>query len=424
MATWLAAQNAGEFDRYASLYAQTFEGVKRSGERVYNFNRESWLTDRKRMFQKPMTVGADNVQVIATPKLATVTFSQRWASGTYSDVGDKRLLIVKEQDALRIGSETMLASKVAGASTANAPPQAEFMLVVGSGDTLYALLEEMADPTLAEGDPVLRGGNYDARALKAVRPERLPTPAAAVMNQTFDVYAEGGRVCTAALGAPHLMRELTGSAVDLSEDYFGNTPKQAAQVVWEMAAASTLLVAELHVTEGRCDKPLWLRSTALPPPRVFAPGSDDASPSAKTLDTFHGLPAYRSSTRQLRDDGLKLGANDAWETEGSLRFRQWRNDGRVFETLEVERGGCSEPYASLWSLFEVSAQSEATSVMPMDRFAPGAFQTLAVIDFDNDGVVEVVGFAWQSDATLLLRVVNGKLRPVLAATRTFIGCHC
>jgi len=423
---WLAAQNRGDFDTYAALYAQKFEGVKRSGERVYNFDRDSWLKDRRRMFEKAMTVSADNAQVLATPSFATVTFNQRWASGTYSDVGDKRLLIVKEHDALRIGSETMLASKVAGEAVATAPPLAEFMLVVGSADALYVLLDEIADQSLAaNGAPVLRGGNYDAMALKPVRSESLPADAAAVMGQTFDVYAERGRVCTATLEAPFLMRELVGSAVDLSEEYFGSNPKETAQHVWEMGAASTLLVAEVRVTSGRCENALWARSAALPAPRIFAPvGAPDAPASAVSLDALHRLPAYRAGTRQLRDEGVKLKPQEPWEAEGSLRFRQWRSDTRAFETIEAERGGCSEPYASAWALLELTNQSTAVSVTPMNRSTPGEFRTLAVIDFDNDGVVELIGFAWQADATLLLRVVNGKLTPTLAATRTFIGCHC
>lgn len=423
---WLAAQNGGDFDTYAAVYAQKFEGVKRAGERVYNFDRDGWLKDRKRMFEKPMAVSADNAQVLATPTFATVTFSQRWSSGTYSDVGDKRLLIVKEQDALRIRSETMLASKVAGETVAEAPPLAEFMLVVGSGDALYVLLDEMADPSLAaDVAPGLRGGDYDAMALKPVRPEKLPTDAAAVMGQTFDVYAQRGRVCTAVLEAPSLMRELVGNAVDLSEDYFGSNPKETAQHVWEMGAASTLLVAELRVTSGRCENPLWARSAALPAPRIFAPTeTGDAPASEISLDALHRLPAYRAGTRQLRDEGVKLKPQEAWEAEGSLRFQQWRSDTRAFETIEAERGGCSEPYASAWALLELTNQGTAVSVVPMDRRAPGEFRTTAVIDFNNDGLIEVIGFAWQSDATLLLRVVNGKLTPTLAATRTFIGCHC
>jgi hypothetical protein len=50
LASWEAAQNAGDFAAYERLYAKRFTGVKRSGPRTRSFARAGWLEDRKRMF--------------------------------------------------------------------------------------------------------------------------------------------------------------------------------------------------------------------------------------------------------------------------------------------------------------------------------------------------------------------------------------
>src|SRR6188508_2393751 len=69
---WLDAQNAGEFDAYQKMYADDFRGVRRSGPRSSTFDRNSWLEDRRRMFQKKMTVEAKNVRVFESPASARI----------------------------------------------------------------------------------------------------------------------------------------------------------------------------------------------------------------------------------------------------------------------------------------------------------------------------------------------------------------
>lgn len=76
--TWLSAQNTGSFTDYTAMYAGTFFGVKRSGERTLRFNREKWLQDRKRMFRNKMTVAANNVQIATSSFSATIRFEQTY----------------------------------------------------------------------------------------------------------------------------------------------------------------------------------------------------------------------------------------------------------------------------------------------------------------------------------------------------------
>jgi hypothetical protein len=111
---WLAAQNRGDFDAYARLYATNFTGIRRSGSHTVHLDHEGWLADRQRMFRKQMTVGMSDLTVAGGGAL----FVQTFESGTYKDEGLKRMRFVHEKDQLRILVEEMLESKLK-----NAPAQ-------------------------------------------------------------------------------------------------------------------------------------------------------------------------------------------------------------------------------------------------------------------------------------------------------------
>ena len=125
---WLGAQNEGSYEAYSASYASRFFGIKRSGPRVYQYDREGWLVDRKRMFRKAVTVEADEVAIATSRSTAQLRFIQTWSSGTYSDVGPKQLVFVKEGDELRITREEMLSSKVLreGGAPVEGPARAGF----------------------------------------------------------------------------------------------------------------------------------------------------------------------------------------------------------------------------------------------------------------------------------------------------------
>lgn len=111
---WRAAQNAGDFDAYAALYGDGFEGVKRAGEAVQRFDRAGWLADRERMFARPMRVDVDELRVDVSPdgQGARAELVQTWTSGSFGDRGRKRLDLALRGDELRIVREEMLDSRI------------------------------------------------------------------------------------------------------------------------------------------------------------------------------------------------------------------------------------------------------------------------------------------------------------------------
>ncbi len=111
---WRAAQTAGDFAAYESLYAPAFQGVRRSGEKTVTLDRAGWLADRKRMFAKPMRVDVTDLVVHGD----AAEFTQTWSSAAYTDRGPKRL---RFDGRLRIVHEEMLVSvRVADAAACRA----------------------------------------------------------------------------------------------------------------------------------------------------------------------------------------------------------------------------------------------------------------------------------------------------------------
>ncbi|MTI25587.1 nuclear transport factor 2 family protein [Fulvivirga kasyanovii] len=114
---WKEAQNSGDFEAYSILYGDDFRGIKRSGENTFTFDREDWLKDRQRMFQKPMTVDISDVKIFMQDRPYRILFKQGWSNGTYYDLGPKHLSVKVSGDRLKIVKEEMLESRLA--STTN-----------------------------------------------------------------------------------------------------------------------------------------------------------------------------------------------------------------------------------------------------------------------------------------------------------------
>ncbi|MEZ4945647.1 MAG: hypothetical protein R2804_08975 [Cyclobacteriaceae bacterium] len=110
---WLASQNEGDFNKYKYFYSKDFYGIKRAGESEYSFNREDWLTDRKRMFHKKMIVRATDIQIVLKDTIHKVVFNQDWQSNSFRDYGAKLLLVSQNKNTFKIIREEMLESKLA-----------------------------------------------------------------------------------------------------------------------------------------------------------------------------------------------------------------------------------------------------------------------------------------------------------------------
>ena len=101
---WASAQSNLNIQKYISMYARDFQGVKRTKSgKVYNLTYDEWVMDRTKMYsgKKFLSVTADNIKVSninKTNNTAEVTFYQYYSSTSYSDEGQKLMKVRKESD--------------------------------------------------------------------------------------------------------------------------------------------------------------------------------------------------------------------------------------------------------------------------------------------------------------------------------------
>lgn len=180
LASWVAAQNQGNFAAYEAMYAPGFTGTKRVGKVQKTFDREGWLQDRKSMFRAAMLVEATELVVTGAPPIITLELTQRWEQGTFADVGTKRLVIDVYRSADPILREDMLSSRKALARQA----------------CLMALYPE------ARGGRI--GADKTAAKVLSIEPLELGSDGTACRIDVREPDAEGTQVVLAALASSAL----------------------------------------------------------------------------------------------------------------------------------------------------------------------------------------------------------------------------
>jgi succinate dehydrogenase/fumarate reductase cytochrome b subunit len=114
---WCSSQSNKNFNEYSKMYAQDFQGIKRTKSgKISNYNITQWLSDRNKMFGrvKYLSVTADNTSISdfeSNSNLTSVKFNQRYSSDKYSDQGLKIVKLRKSEDGtIKIAYEEMLTS--------------------------------------------------------------------------------------------------------------------------------------------------------------------------------------------------------------------------------------------------------------------------------------------------------------------------
>jgi len=96
VASWVKAQNDGDFAAYMGLYDASFKGVKRTAKvGATEYDLAAWRADREKMFSAHMEVAAEIAAVApgGAPGTTAVSLVQRWRSGKYADHGQKVLMV-------------------------------------------------------------------------------------------------------------------------------------------------------------------------------------------------------------------------------------------------------------------------------------------------------------------------------------------
>jgi ketosteroid isomerase-like protein len=411
---WTEAQNNGDFAAYEQLYASKFLGVKRAGEKTTSYAREAWLADRKRMFAKPVKVQAIDPQVRAAAESGTITFTQRWSSGSFADVGPKQLLIVRDGERLRIAHEEMLRSDL------QAPVASmidlHFTLALQSG--LYMVLPEISAPR--DHGPITpeselgreAGSLYTYSA--ALEDSSLPPAATTWKGQK--VRLDDG--CVGELDSFVLLsRVVPHFGTVQSWRGTGDTPGMAADAEQIAQQAFALTTPQVAARVRGCGKGQFAQRLDTPAPTSGVPVED-----AALLDKARASFTSLSSVKALQQRHLAEAEDPRgqWWTP-SLRVEAYRHpvSGQTLLIAQADNGGmCADFSAQETAVFE----ARGSKLVRLRAGLPPA-RILRALDVDGDGRLELLldNPDFSTDRTL---VSPDKTWREPALTHAYQDCPC
>lgn len=398
---WLKAQNEGDFDAYAALYADRFTGVKRVGARTFRFDREGWLKDRGRMFESSMKVSLADTVIRSTPHLATATFEQTWQSGKFKDVGPKRLLIIRQDDELRIGNEEMLRSEVVSSPKTSS----DVMLVIDTDDGLFVVLDQGVEEAWATGPvkPVALGIEEVHGTMREAAADKLPEKLQAWKDAAITAHDAAGAACPGTLASLHVIAGIdphwsVDSAMNGVEE-FGPPPDD--QALWDMTSPSErVLVGRLQPSKGCTSNNLY----AYPgEPRELPRLQTTSDRQDPPWQAFATLPGYRHMQKDFETHEGKGSWDDSTEVRSSvLRLV----DDPAKPTIDLwlltaDAGpGCGGFGGALWAVFSTARGKPELRSDGKTAWRLPTVTTAA--DLDGDGVHELIG------PGVILDLVDGK----------------
>ena len=388
---WLEAQNTGRFEAYQALYAPRFTGVRRSGARTVQLDRQGWLADRARMFRKAMKVEAKDLQISASATSARVLMQQAWSSASYKDVGPKQLIVVRTADGLRIAREEMLQSRLVGGLATRAAAAEALALA----DDESVLLSGAPDDAWARGAPRGDGATW---AERDVREAALPKALGAWKGKKVRLYGPAGPLCEATIASLVLRAEVVPHFGTVQEwngqgDGPKRSPAQIAAEVWSMAAGDGhALFGRLS---ARCPGAVWARAADLPAPAITPVEEPSGSLREAALSAFRRLRAYRD---------LQAAYGESSEAPAGKRRARWEDadgakphvyalgaTGGGLVLVSAQAGaGCGRFEGSLVGLWEVRGDASSPKLSPLSLPADEALIVRAAVDLDGDGKPEIV----------------------------------
>jgi ketosteroid isomerase-like protein len=395
---WLKAQNDGDLPAYVALYADRFEGVRRTGERSVRLDRKGWVADRTKMFARKIAVEARDI-TIAGGAVAQVHFNQTWSSGTFQDTGPKAMVIVREKGALRVSREEMLKSDLERAKAPPAFSPDRFAFVIHDGGPRVVVREAPpADWKLGAPTLLADGGVFPTR--NGVNLKKLPPELSSWVGRRLRLYGPGGPVCEADVTGLSIVTRVTPHSSEVARWHGDGTmsgepsraPLSKAEIAESAQSASesadpraTLLTAELGPPTGDCKTAAWAQAAGSPPAKVAAAEPADAATSAAAIAELRKLPAY----------GVIQATNDEkgfWDTRGTtVVSRIHAPGGKELVAVSADFSGeCGGFQGSLWAMFELVGDPLKPRWQLLGKPLESAPALLGVLDAEGDGRTEVL----------------------------------
>lgn len=365
---WLVAQNTGDYNRYAAMYATRFKGIKRAGERTYLYNHDTWLKDRERMFRNKMSVSAASVRVTVFEHGAKVEFRQTWESGRYKDKGDKELYLRKENGRLRITMEEMLASKVlAGKGAVLDSANFSFAFAMPEG---IVLPDQDVKIDVKKLKLTSNGVDYSASA--PVEPEQLPKSIRSLLGMQVRIYGPKG-ACESKINGFKVVSKKIPHFGEIQRWEEEKTPRKEITVnVYNEG------LGHLVATTEKCSGD-FAKDARLPVSPVFMGRKPDKETAAMAAKAFRALAAYRTDIKSYVKD----------EYFESIKIFEFSHSGKTEKWISIYAesgypycGGEGGILGVLWKM-EDGAKGQK---LRFDQYIGSDLEYLT--DIDNDGYPE------------------------------------
>lgn len=382
---WVGAQNAGDFDAYAQLYAGKFFGIKRAGERETHYAREPWLEDRRRMFRKPIAVEVREPLIRAGTNSAQVELVQRFASGNFADEGPKRLLLVREAGTLRIAQEEMLTSRELAAVRAK-PAALDFHFVLHTEHGLLLMFEGVGAPDGSGPVRLLDHTNDVWSTSQTLADDELDPALTAYRGQSVRLddgcVAEVTGFVAVSRVDPHFGDEQAWNGIYVDPPHKPLPLARQAQLAFALAPRT--VAATLRGCERAADALFGQRvATAAP---VAAEPVDDAALAQKARVAFARLPDVTSAQREFLTS-VEGAAGTWWEP--SFKVEVFRHPGSgqllVVASAEYVADSCADFGAKLRAFFEVRGKKLA--LLSTEQVSG---ELSRVLDVDGEGKLEIL----------------------------------
>lgn len=401
---WLAAQNRGAFSDYEALYAPRLTGVRRTGTSVVRLDRNGWMQDRRRMFERPMQVEIADLVLSPAAGGVIAQFVQTFTQGTYKDSGTKVLMLARGSDGeLRIAREELLRSDI---DPTRASVSAPYLHLLAEGVVLHsgapAGWARGALELLAEGPPV--------KVRSAVDESKLPESYRAFLGKPLQLVGPTGPLCTAKVKGFALLHRVDAypesvaiwQGKDAGSD--GKRRRQASATIareaWAMGETRHLLIAELELGGAACGKlgapggPTWARAATEPTLKIRPAQVATAAWQQAALAQARKLPEYVRLQTEYTERGTeprKAHWEAAYDDRPEVRVME-RGDGtRLLSVLLAARGGCADFGGTLWAVWEVKGgpgRDASYKLLLASTSSVGI--PAAAVDIDGDGREELL----------------------------------
>ena len=412
LASWLDAQNTGDFDQYSALYNERFFGVKRSGPRTVEYDRAGWLDDRGRMFEG-LTVEANDIEITTSSRTAVIRFTQRWATARYEDVGPKQLVLAWTGDRLAIAREEMLSSTIVNDQRANATTQTVGARpVVSVADTPYLIIDhDVPETVVLTGRP--RSEERGFAASHAV--EMAGSGAEAnrgnifAAGATVRLFGESGQRCEATLGDRRVLARMEPHFGSLQawDGEHGERASDATVASEVFGMGHHVLVAELAGAEGDCGEALWAEPAGRPGATAYERVT--LSPEIDTVvrGEFRRSQTYRRLQEAFESD---YGGTSPWpEYDGpgvSVQAFGTELAPRVIVVSALGGPGCGDFSGAMAAVFRVSGDGEELTVEEGPVMLEHSLDVASVLELSGATYLLTEHAFWQLGAEEVERWMN------------------